>query len=201
VASFFQAGLISIVSAQISGRKMSFGQGMNNAANHAGKIFLWSLVAATAGIIMDIVNNKLKLAGRISTFIFGIAWGIVTFFIVPVLVLENETIGASMKRSGQIFKDKWGETLIANISTTFYSMLILAIGFVLFSVFLLLANPSTSLIIISLVLFLVFALAVILLFSTIEGIYRVVLYEYAAHNIISDTFSKELIINAIKKTN
>jgi len=109
IVSFFQAGLAIAISTQINGGKITFSQAMAAAGKHAGKIFVWSLVWATVGVILDFIQNKTKLGGRIATMILGAAWGIATFFIVPVLVLENGSIGASLKRSVDIFKKKWGK--------------------------------------------------------------------------------------------
>src|SRR5574337_230532 len=47
IATFFQAGLITVVEARFRGQNAGFKDGMANAKRHLGKIFVWSVIAAT----------------------------------------------------------------------------------------------------------------------------------------------------------
>lgn len=198
IASYFQAGLVSIVSAQINGKKMSFSEGMNIAAAHTGKIFMWSFIAATVGVILELIANKFKFIGKLVTSIIGFTWNIITFFIVPVLILEEKTVGESVKRSGSVFKNKWGETLIANLSTGLLFAFLTVLGLAVFFVIAFLGQPRTEILILLAVLLALYLVTLIVLSLTIEGIYRTVLYEYAAHDKLPESFNRELISNAIK---
>lgn len=198
IASFFQAGLVAVVSGQINGKKLSFGEGMEIASQRAWKIFYWSFIAATVGVVLQIIADRLKFLGRLAANIIGFAWDIATFFIVPVLVLENETVGSSIKRSGMIFKNKWGQTLIANFSTGLFFGFLLVLGVVAFFAAIIFGMAVPGLVISMAVGLLVYVLAIMVLSSTIEGIYRVVLYEYAAHEKLPESFNRELVVNAIK---
>jgi hypothetical protein len=198
IASFFQAGLVAVVSGQINGRKLSFNEGMSVAAAHTGKIFSWSIVAATVGVVLQMIADKNKTIGRLVANIFGLAWDIITFFIVPVLILENETIGGSLKRSGAIFKNKWGQTLTANFSTALFFGVLVILAIIVFFVPIVIFHPGVWFSILLVVLLAVSIILITILSSTIEGIYRVILYEYAAHDKLPESFIKELVIGAIK---
>jgi len=198
IVSFFQAGLVAVVSGQINGKKLSFNDGMNVAVAHSGKIFFWSFISATVGVVLQVIADKFKFIGRLVSNILGFAWNIITFFIVPVLVLENETVGGSIKRSGSVFKNKWGETLIANFSTGFFFGMMMVLGVVAFFVFVFLVGPETGLLIALAVALAFFMLAVAVMSAAVEGIYRVVIYEYAAHDKLPESFRRELIVDAIK---
>jgi len=127
IASYFQAGLTAVVSERIKGKDMSLTQGINAANGKIYKIFMWALAAATVGIILQIIS-RIKYAGKLVSWLIGTAWEILTFFIVSVLMLENETLGNSIKRSGTIFKDKWGQTLIANFSAGLFFGALMVLG-------------------------------------------------------------------------
>jgi len=93
IASFFHAGMIAMVNAHLKGRKMSFSQGFGIAVKLSGKILCWSVIAATIGVILTIAN-RFKSISRIIANIFGAAWDIITFFILPVLILEKKLSAA-----------------------------------------------------------------------------------------------------------
>jgi hypothetical protein len=51
-------------------------------------ILLWAVVAATVGMALDAIHERVGFVGRIIATITGAAWSLATFFVVPVLVLE-----------------------------------------------------------------------------------------------------------------
>jgi len=148
IASFFHAGMIAMVNAHLKGRKMSFSQGFGIAVKLSGKILCWSVIAATIGVILTIAN-RFKSISRIIANIFGAAWDIITFFILPVLILEKETVGGSIKRSAAVFKSKWSETIIANFSLGLFFMVAILGVFCMMLVFVFLAQPPVSIMIYS----------------------------------------------------
>ncbi|MCU0653307.1 MAG: DUF6159 family protein [Candidatus Pacebacteria bacterium] len=199
ITAFFEIGLVTMVSGQIRGRKVTFSEGMRAASARTGKILFWSLTAATVGVVLQLISDKSKMAGKIVSSLIGFAWGVATFFIVPVLALENETVIGSIKRSGGIFKNKWGEAIIANFSTGLFFSAILILGLVVFLVFAFLVAPATPVLVVSAGALVVFILTVIIASQAVEGIYRTIIYEYAANNVIYSGFPQELVVNAIKK--
>ncbi|MBP6812364.1 MAG: hypothetical protein KA138_12635, partial [Saprospiraceae bacterium] len=60
----------------------------------------------------------------------GIAWSVLTFFVVPVLIFEDKGVIDTVKESGRLMKQKWGESLAANVSFGVFHFLgiIVAIG-------------------------------------------------------------------------
>ncbi len=203
--TFFQAGLTVAVDARINGRSMTFKEGMKAASAHAEKIFLWSLVSATVGVVLGLISNLSKWLGKLVAFFLSASWGIITFFIVPALVLEEGNVSGAIKSSADTFKKTWGETLIMNFSAGlflfiigFSGILFLALLAFLLAMFL----PAAFILPISLIfltLIIIFFLGICILFSAINSIFRVVLYEYAKTGRIADTFTPELILASLKK--
>ena len=75
-------------------------------------------------------SKPLYTDGRIITGLLGIVWSIATFFVVPIIAYENLGPIAAFKRSVQLMKQKWGESLGATFSfglIQFLAMIILAI--------------------------------------------------------------------------
>ena len=69
------------------------------------------------------LKKILAQVGQIIAALLGVAWSITTFFVVPVLAYEGLSPIASYKRSIQIMKEKWGESLGATFSFTIIQIL------------------------------------------------------------------------------
>lgn len=197
IAAFFQAGLVTIVSARINGNDFTFRDGMRNAIHNSRKILLWAVVTSTVGIVLQFISDRSKLIGKIIAFFLGAAWGIVTYFIVPVLALEDLSMKDSIKRSAEIFRATWGETLVSNFSTGLLFFLLLMGGAGVYVLSLL--TGSWVVMAIMTVLFFLFLITITLVFSTLNTVFNIALYEYAAHHKSSEYFTPELLSGAIGK--
>ena len=63
-----------------------------------GTIAIWAVIAATIGVILNAIHERAGWIGKIVTSLLGWAWSFATFFIVPVLVLEQHSVGDSFDR-------------------------------------------------------------------------------------------------------
>ncbi len=66
-------------------------------------------MAATIGMILRALEERMGLIGRLVMRIIGIAWAVACYFVVPVLAFEDLTPIAAIKRSSRLFRDTWGE--------------------------------------------------------------------------------------------
>ncbi len=203
IATYFQAGLTAVVHTRILGGNASFSDGIRAANSILGKIIVWSLVASTVGLILQIIFDRSKLLGKIVIWLLGAAWGVLTFFMVPVLLIDKASVGASLKKSAFIFKQTWGETLIMNFSMGLYFFFVHLFLIVLYvsalaglnTMELLTAGPT-----IALTAIFVFAfLFTVLLQNALNAIFKVVLFEYASTGRVPEGFEPQLILGAIKR--
>src|SRR3989338_4270130 len=58
IANFFQAGIMIIAHGRFNGQDLAFGDGLRGASSKFGKIFVWSLISATVGIIFDQISRR-----------------------------------------------------------------------------------------------------------------------------------------------
>ena len=130
VVVFFNMALIHCTRLYFRGEEVSTNAGIRFSLSRIGTIFTWSVFAATVGTILRIIQEESGFIGKIITGIIGIVWSIATFFVVPIIAYENLGPIAAFKRSTQIMKQKWGESLGANFSfglIQFVAMIILII--------------------------------------------------------------------------
>ena len=186
VSTFFTAALVHQTREVFDGKPVSIREGMNAAWGVKGPIFVWSLIAATVGVIINSLENSDSSAARILGTLFGLAWTILTFFIVPVIVFERPTVGEMFKRSGGLFKDTWGETPISLVAINI-------IGFIVVIPFALLGiafifTEATAAIILGIAIILFGMLLSFLLSQTLQGVVKTSLYVYATEGKTPDEF-------------
>lgn len=131
VIVFFNAALIHCALKVLNGEETSVGDGLSFAFSRIEKIFAWSLLSATVGTLLQALQDMGKI-GEIVASLIGIAWSILTFFVVPILVYENLGVIDSVKQSGRLMKEKWGESLAANVSFGLFHFLAIIAAAVVF---------------------------------------------------------------------
>ena len=192
--SYFQAGLVTIINARINGQDKVFSDGIHNANAHIGKIFIWSLVSATIGVILQAISEKSEWLGKLVTSLVGTAWGIVTMFIIPVLILDKLSIIDSIKQSGSIFKKTWGETILMNFGVG----LALIPAFLLVIVITMVGILTTGYVIVFVLFTIISFLLLGVVSNTLSSIFKVVLFHYATTGKVAEGFDNDLVMGAIK---
>jgi hypothetical protein len=193
VVIFFNTALITCVNAKLNGRTMSVTEGLSAAARHLPSIFAWALISATVGLILHLLQERAGIVGQIVISIIGGAWGLVTFFVVPVLILEDKGVVDSVKESVALVRKTWGESIVGagSIMLVFF-----VIGIVAFLAMMgtLILVPVLFVPALALFVLLVIILAVVA--AAMQGIFVTALYTYARTGTVPSAFDRDLIANA-----
>ncbi|MCB9285898.1 MAG: hypothetical protein H6560_01170 [Lewinellaceae bacterium] len=143
VVVFFNVGLIHCARLIMDGEQANVGDGIAYSLSRIEAIVSWALLAATVGVVLKTLEDRLGAIGKLLIGIVGIVWSVATFFVVPVVAYENLSPIQAVKRSAQIMKDKWGDAIGANFSFgLFYLLGILFIGII--SVLLFFVHPVVA---------------------------------------------------------
>ncbi|UUZ47783.1 DUF6159 family protein [Massilia sp. B-10] len=70
------------------------------------------MIAATVGVILRAIQERVGFLGRIIVGMLGVGWTIATFLVVPVLVARDKGPVDSIKDSAALLKQTWGENVI-----------------------------------------------------------------------------------------
>ena len=116
VITFFNVAIVSCAVARMAGGEPTVSGGLREAFKRIHLIAGWALVAATVGLLLRIIEQYSKRAGQIVAAILGAVWSIVTFLVVPVIVVEDKGPIEAAKRSAVLLKQTWGEQLVGNFS-------------------------------------------------------------------------------------
>ena len=116
IVVFFNMALIHCTRLYFRGEEVTIAKGIQFSLSRIGTIFSWAVFAATVGTLLRLIQENVGWLGKIITGLIGIVWSIATFFVVPVLAYEKLGPIAAFKRSAQMMKAKWGESLGATFS-------------------------------------------------------------------------------------
>jgi Family of unknown function (DUF6159) len=186
VTIFFQAALVSQADLALRGGDPSVAGGIEAARRKAGAILPWALLSATVSLVLRALEDRAGPVGRFAIGLVGLAWTLVTYLVVPILVLENVTVGAAIRSSSQLFKRTWGENVVGNAGVGLVSFLASLPGI---AVFALGASAGGSTGIALMVLAGLWLLAVAVITSALSGIYQTALYRYAASGSVAPAFA------------
>lgn len=186
IGFFFQAALVAGATQRLRGGDPTLGSALGAASKRFPSLLMWGIVAATVGMILRAIQERSGVVGKIVAGLIGGAWNLVTFFVVPVLVLEGEPVGRSIKRSWTVFKATWGETVAGQIGFGLFgfllTLLVLGLAYVGF-----MASPVVGIIIGG-----VGIAIVMILMSAAQGVFVAALYNYATEGEIPEGFDESL---------
>jgi hypothetical protein len=149
IATTANVAFLALVEADRRGEPVRVRDGLALAWRRRGAIVGWSMLSVTVGAVLAALD-ELPVAnwlGRLAGWLGGAAWGLATFFVVPVLALEGQGPIRSIRRSAGLFRARWGETLTGDLTlgvvtgfATMPGILVLCGGFGLGSVPMLVAG-------------------------------------------------------------
>jgi hypothetical protein len=194
VIVFFNVALVGVANSRLMGGTWTFRDGLELAWARKGTILQWALVAATVGVILKTLEERMGLIGRLIMRIIGIAWTLACYFVVPVLAFEDLSPLQAFKRSSKLFRDTWGEKVTGGFSLSLVSMVLMLPGFGLWIAAMFVGGLSGLLI--GSLLMVVYFLLLSVFMSAVGGIFNAALYRYACFKQVPPAFSHDLIASA-----
>ncbi|HTT73665.1 MAG TPA: DUF6159 family protein [Thermoplasmata archaeon] len=175
------AALIAAATLKLNGRQPTAADGWRVARARIGRLLLWALITATVGLVIQAISSRVRgVGGVVIGAVGGATWAVVTYFVVPVLLYENERTWASLKRSVHLFTSTFGRSLVSNLVVALLLGAGIVVAVVLGLAGLLLAVHGGLLLGFALVgVAIAVGVGVALIGAAAEGILRAALYRYA----------------------
>jgi hypothetical protein len=196
VITYFNAALISCAIISFNGGEPTLADGLGAANSRLPQILAWALVSATVGVLLKVIENAHEKIGAIITAILGTAWSILTFFVVPVLVVEKVGPFQAVARSTAILRRAWGESLVSHWGIGLFMFLVSLPGLILIVLGAVLTAVALLPAIALMVLGGLYLLAMMALGPTLNGICLAALYQYAADGQVPRAFDQDLLSGA-----
>lgn len=177
VIIFFNSAVAGCAAMRMRGQDPTLGDGFSIAVSRIHSIFGWAMVSATVGLILQIIEDKNKKIGAIVASLLGTAWTLVSFLVLPILVIEGVGPFAALKKSTALLKRTWGAQIGANFSfgMIFFLLMLPAVGIVVLGFM----SKSAVVIGICIVVAVIYGIVLSLIQSTLGVIFQTALYTYA----------------------
>lgn len=196
ITIFFNVGVMHCASIRMNGGDPTVADGFKGAFSRIGAIFLWSLVSATVGMILRALSERMGLIGKIVVSLLGVAWSILTYFAVPVMIFEGAGVGRSIKRSGELIKKTWGEALVGQGGMGLFFSLLFMLGLVPAILAIWVAAQGTAGVLVAVILgaaTLFYWIGLAVVSAALQGVFHVALYRYASTGQVAGGYPEELI--------
>ncbi|MEM3373959.1 MAG: DUF6159 family protein [Candidatus Woesearchaeota archaeon] len=188
IATFFNVSVVYCAKKRFEGKDPSFMEGLKEAFKRIHLIFLWSIVSATVGLILRILEDSVRrskqsdLAKMFFNLIIGLlgaAWSVVSIFVVPAIVFDNVGPFQALKNSVHAIKKTWGESLIRHYGLGLAEFVFVLLGLLILIPGIFLLGVVWQLGVALILLFVVYEVVVFLVFSAANTIFNTALYMYA----------------------
>lgn len=188
VIYFFAGALVHGAHERLTGGDPTVRSSLAGARSRLSKIVSWAILTIIVGTIINVIESAIRdragFLGNIIGSILGLAWKVLTFLVMPVVIVEGLGGFKAVKRSKDLLKSTWGENLIAQAGLAIVRLLAVLPGILLG--FLL---GFTGFALPGIVLGIVFGLAGFVFAAALGGIYQTALYQYTTTGQVPEDFA------------
>jgi hypothetical protein len=196
IVFFFNTGLIACAQEVMRGGDPDFSYGFNIATQNVGKIAGWALINATVGMILRMIRERLGIFGAIIAGLAGLAWNLITFFVIPVLIFQGYGVIDAIKESAGIFRRTWGENMVARFSLGLIFFVLGLAGAV--PIVLSFLTRSGPVIMLGIGIAIAYWAVLAVISTSLTGILSTALYDYAVTGQVPAPFNPQTIAAAFQ---
>jgi hypothetical protein len=199
---------VAAADSELSGGDSSIGHGIARSLARLIPLIGWALIATVVNVIVGFIrgnnqNGAVDALRNIAAAGVLAMWSLITFFVVPFIMLDGQGPISAIRKSFALFKEKWGVQIfggvriggVVGLVTILPGILLVILGFVAAT-----AGSTTLLaggiflIVLGILLFMIGAL----LLSTMRGIFSVVLFRFAKDGVVEGGFTEQELADAIR---
>jgi len=184
ITLFFNTALVGAAMMRLDGQDPRLSDGLRIAWQRAGRIFGYACIAATVGLLLRSLEERVGWIGQIAIKLIGVGWALATFLVVPVIVTRDVGPIEAVKESAGLLRHTWGENLIGNVGLGAVFGLAY-VGLAIVAVFVLMAAAQSGFsaaVVAAITLGLIAFFALAALHATMQGVFSAALYRYATEH-------------------
>ena len=187
VGVYFNVALVFAANEQIEGRRITVRHALGMAWSRRRVVFSWALLSAVVGMVIQAVESRLGVFGRLLGILGGLAWAVATFLVVPVLAFEDVGPIEALKQSSHLIRTTFGTIArgALRFGVLFLGWILLAVAVIVTGV--VVALSGTPVLGVPIAVLGVIGFFVISMYLAAAGMYmRTILYRYATHKPLPD---------------
>lgn len=186
IASYCMAALMYCSRQVFHGETPAIGAGLRAASQNIAPLLVWAIVSALVGVLIRMLEENDTPLAEITAAVFSVAWSIMTFFVVPVVVFEDVGTVEMFSRSKDTVVETWGESMGAVGGISVVTIVLGFVGAVPGIIILTLLPESAGLL--GFLALIVSILLALLVGQTLTGVAKTALYLYATEDEVPSSF-------------
>jgi uncharacterized protein DUF6159 len=199
IGFYFSVGLAASADMIFHGREASVSDGLAVARSRFSQIAGWAAVSTVVGLVLSALENQSGIFGQIFGRLLAVGWSLITFLAAPVVAFEGTGPFETLKRSGSLFRSRWGQQVTGNIAIggavflfgILPSLLLIGAGALVWASA---GFVGALLVVLGVIGFAIAAL----ISSALSGIFGVALYRYALEGESVGGFTPQELESAVK---
>jgi Family of unknown function (DUF6159) len=199
IGFYFSVGLAASADMIFHGREASVSDGLAVARSRFSQIAGWAAVSTVVGLVLSALENQSGIFGQIFGRLLAVGWSLITFLAAPVVAFEGTGPFETLKRSGSLFRSRWGQQVTGNIAIggavflfgILPSLLLIGAGVLVWTSA---GFVGALLVVLGVIGFAIAAL----ISSALSGIFGVALYRYALEGEAVGGFTPQELESAVK---
>jgi len=104
-----QAAIVAGAAQRMDGHDPTVGSAFAVARTRMVRLLEWAVVATAVPILIDQLERRIGLAGRIVGWLGNVAFSVLSFLALPIIVFEDVGAVEAFKRSSSLLRQTWGE--------------------------------------------------------------------------------------------
>ena len=187
---FFHGALVHGALDRLSGGDPTVKSAIAGARGRFRLLVGWAIISVIFAMIMQAIRDRGGFIAGLFTWLAEAAWAVISFLVLPVIIVERKGPFASLKRSMQLLKETWGENLIGQVGIGLVGF-VAALPGILVGGLIIWVGASANivpLVWLGVVLLVLWVLGVSLFFSALKSVFQAVLYRYATGNEVAEGF-------------
>jgi hypothetical protein len=186
VTALGAAAVVAGAGERMAGGEPTLGSAFATARARAVRLLGWAVLATVVSVVLDLLEERLGVLGRLVSWIAGTAFGVVSFLALPVIVFEDVGAIEGLKRSARLLRSTWGEQLAFN-----FGLGLLGLAAVVPAVLLgagLVATGVVVLQVVGVVAAVAWIVLVLAVTSALSAVFKAALYRHAMGLPVAATF-------------
>jgi hypothetical protein len=192
-----QAAVVAGAGQRMDGDDPTLGSAFARARARSGRLFEWAVLATVVSIVLDIVRDRLGIFGNILASVGNMAFSVLSFLALPVIVFEDVGAIDGFKRSSQLLRGTWGEQLTFTFGLGLIGFVAALPGIALAG-----GAAATGIVALQVVgvgLGVAWVIAVIAVTSALSAVFKTALYRYATQAPVDTAFDTADLSGAFRR--
>ena len=178
VSVFFNGALVAGAHQRLSGGDPTVRSALAAAWRSVRALVGWAAVSVSVGLVLGVVRSRGGLLVRSLAAGAELAWQVVTFLVVPAIVIDREGPGSGLRRSTELLSGTWGENIAGNVGFGLLGVLA-ALPACLAPFAAASRGTPTEMAVLLVAAALVWVFVVVVVVTALRGVFQAALYLYA----------------------